>query len=305
MSDTESKTKKKESLNTRFQKFEGKRITGDLWSQQVRAKTEKLLTRTTSGAIYTITILVCLYLGPVTTAFLIAAMAWLCCSEFFRMMRMCGRMPSETVGLAAAVAFPIAALLPYIWLKGIILVFALLSAAWYLFTPRANISDVAITIFGPLYTGLLWTSAVNIRMVDPGNRGAFLTFAVMGSVWLNDTFAYFVGTKFGKHKMAPRISPNKSWEGFAGGMVGSIFVWVLIYSLSVVDITLTQAVLTAVVVGLSSVMGDLFESRIKRGVGVKDSGNVMPGHGGLLDRSDSLLFGLTAANFMLCLGGIL
>ena len=108
----------------------------------------------------------------------------------------------------------------------------------------------------------------------------------MLSVWANDSFAYLFGSKFGKHKLAPRISPNKSWEGFYGGLLGSMLVWFLIAVFGAIDMNPLFALLF---------VGDLFESRIKRGVGLKDSGSIMPGHGGLLDRTDSMIFGTMAA----------
>jgi phosphatidate cytidylyltransferase len=295
-----------DNLENRREAKEEARSAGRLKGQLARGWTEKFLTRTTSGAIYAILVLVCLYLSPQTTALLMAAMGWLCCSEFFRIARMGGRMPNEVVGLTAAVLFPLAG-----YFHGqsalIIVVFALLvaCACWYVSTPRANIGDVAITAFGPMYTSLPFSSLVLIRLVDPGIEGATLTFGIMASVWINDAFAYAVGSRFGVHKLAPRISPHKSWEGFYGGMVGSVLVWVIMAAIGVAQIDYLLAVICGLLVGFAGVVGDLFESRLKRGVGVKDSGNLMPGHGGLLDRSDSLLFGSMTAYFLLLLGGIL
>ena len=138
-----------------------------------------------------------------------------------------------------------------------------------------------------------------------GFEGGLLTFGVMGSVWVNDAAAYFVGSRFGRHRLAPQISPNKSMEGLWGGLVGCVVIWLAIAALHVRGIGFPLAILCGVLVGAFSVVGDLFESRLKRGVGVKDSGSIMPGHGGLLDRSDSMLFGCTVAYVLLHLGGIL
>ena len=103
----------------------------------------------------------------------------------------------------------------------------------------------------------------------------------------------------------PRISPNKSWEGFAGGIVGCVIAWCIGAVLHVCGLTWPLAILCGVVESIIAVFGDLFESRIKRGVGVKDSGSILPGHGGLLDRTDSMLFGGFVCYFLLLLGGIL
>ena len=284
---------------------EDRRAAGELRSQRVRHGAEKVLTRTTSGAIYAIVTLVCLFVGPVTTAVLVAGEAWLCCSEFFRMSRMGGRMPNEAIGLTVALLFPLAALLGGL-LALSLLVFLLLMACacWYVFSPRANVADVAVTAFGPLYTSLTFSAIVLIRQYDSGLVGGLITLAVMLSIWASDAFAYFVGSAIGAHKLAPRISPNKSVEGFFGGLVGSVLVW-LVIAFPLGEMSFGMAVGIGLVVGVAGVIGDLFESRLKRGAGVKDSGNVMPGHGGLLDRSDSMLFGGVAAYFLLLFGGVL
>ena len=243
--------------------------------------------------------LVCLFIGPITTTLLVAGMAWLCCSEFFRICRMGGRMPNESIGLAAALLYPLAA-----YAKGqaalVIVTFLLLitCACWYVFTPRANIADVAVTAFGPLYTSLAFSAIVLIRKFDPGVTGAAFTLGVMLSIWANDALAYFVGSQIGvRTELAPRISPHKSWEGFYGGLVASVVVWLAMGALGVEGLTPVPCVLMGLVVGMAGVIGDLFESRIKRGVGVKDSGNLMPGHGGLLDRSDFLALWLHGSLF--------
>ncbi len=282
------------------------RVAGDLRGQKARNWTEKLLARTTSGAIYLIVTVGCLFWGIVPTALLVSAMAWLCCSEFFRMARMSGRMPNEVFGLTATVLFTLAPLSNDLMISLFITLFLMVAcAAWYVLTPRANISDVAITAFGPLYTGLMFSSVVMIRHYDAGLHGFLLAFGVISSVWLNDVGAYFIGSRFGKHKLAPRISPKKSVEGLLGGLLFCILVWVALYTLKIAPLTLPLALGAGLLVGVVSVVGDLFESRIKRGVGVKDSGNAMPGHGGLLDRSDSMLFGASVAFLLLRMGGIL
>jgi phosphatidate cytidylyltransferase len=106
-------------------------------------------------------------------------------------------------------------------------------------------------------------------------------------VWGNDVFAYLVGVTMGKHRMCERLSPKKSWEGFVGGIVGSVAVGVI--GASVLGGSYGVWIGLAVVVALSSVVGDLIESMFKRDAKVKDSGSIMPGHGGILDRFDALI----------------
>lgn len=295
-----------DKLEARRAAKEGQRAAGKLAGQRARGATEKLLTRTTSGAIYALLIVACLFIGPFTTTLLVVCMAWLCCSEFFRMTRMGGRMPNEIYGLTAAILFPLAAYFRGVaGLAVLLLLFLVAIAAWYVATPRAGIGDVAVSVFGPIYTSFAFSAIVLVRVSDKGVHGALLTLGVMLSLWANDAVAYLVGSRIGSHKLAPRISPNKSWEGFWAGLVGSVAVWVVLALAGVANIGVPLAAVIGLVVGIVGVVGDLFESRIKRGVGVKDSGNLIPGHGGLLDRSDSLLFGSIAAYILLLFGGIL
>ncbi len=293
-------------LEARRASKESRRSEGSLPAQKARGTAEKLLTRTTSGFIYAVVTLACLFAGSWTTTLLVVAEAWLCCSEFFRICRLGGRLPNETLGLAAALLFPVAARLRgLLALTLVIFVLLMGCAIWFVFNPRASIADVAVTTFGPLYTSLAFSSVVLLRVSDPGLGGALLTLGVMLSVWANDALAYFVGSAIGVHKLAPRISPHKSVEGLVGGIVGSVAIWALLGAFVVPELGIVICMVFGLVVGLAGVIGDLFESRIKRGAGVKDSGSLLPGHGGLLDRSDSLLFGCMAAYFLLLFGGVL
>ncbi len=280
-------------------------------SSRARGGAEKLLTRSLSGLLYAVAIVACLFLGKIATAIIFAAMAWLCCSEFFRIARQMGRMPNEFLGLTSCVIFTI---LP-LWQTEIDLfpfvlsLLILLIGIWYVWSPRVSIGDAAISVFGPVYTGYLMSSIVAIRqMHHVGTEytwlySALLAFGVISSIWGSDALAYLVGSKFGSLKMTPKISPNKTWEGFFGGMLGSVFVWILMWLAGIPGMNLPFAILGGIVVGFIGVMGDLFESRLKRGAGVKDAGSLIPGHGGMLDRSDSILFGCAAAYFVLILAG--
>lgn len=265
----------------------------------------KFLVRAGSGLLYAALFIICLVLGRYTTAVFVAAMSGLCCFEFYRMMRRDGKVPNEQLGIAASVLFPIAALGRYQFLLGVIFLLVVAVGLWYVYSPRTRIADVAVTVFGPVYTGFMLSSIVLTRGSLDGFPGALLSVGVCASLWVSDSFAYMVGSRFGKHKMAPKISPKKSWEGFIGGIVGSIIIWLILWASGLYRMNLAFALVNAVVVSVLGVFGDLVESRIKRGVGVKDSGNFMPGHGGMLDRSDSLIFGCLTAYLILSLGGII
>ena len=108
-------------------------------------------------------------------------------------------------------------------------------------------------------------------------------------IWANDTFAYLTGMAIGKNKMFERVSPKKTWEGFAGGLVVSLVFGFFLHRF-IHNINLTPWLVTVALIAISSVIGDFIESLFKRTAGIKDSGKIMPGHGGILDRIDSLLF---------------
>ena len=139
-----------------------------------------------------------------------------------------------------------------------------------------------VLVAPPFYLG-----AANTEPWYP--RFASIPLGIVLLVWANDTFAYFAGSLFGKHRIAPEISPRKSWEGFAGGL---IFAMVTAYVLSGFYFSLNpvQWMVVASLVVVFGTLGDFFESWLKRQAGVKDSGSLMPGHGGFLDRFDALIF---------------
>lgn len=298
-------TKRRLTFTQKREEREIKRAAGELKGQRARAVTERTLTRTLSGAIYAISIVVLVAFGPIFTTILTGAIAWLCCSEFLRLTRLMGRAPFEFWALACAVAFPVAALIDRELMYWVLYALLLVSGVWYIYTPRASISDVAVTVFAPIYTGFLISSIVSIRLLDAGPTGALMTLGVLGSIWANDAAAYFCGRQFGKHKMSPKISPNKTWEGFLGGYVGGLILWLVMFFIHLPGITIPIVIFGSVLTMLAGVAGDLVESRIKRAAGVKDSGDFLPGHGGLLDRTDSQLLGCMTGYLVLHLGGIL
>ena len=147
-----------------------------------------------------------------------------------------------------------------------------------------TLDALGILGFGVLYFALPISSLHYLQQADP-----WLVFLLLAIVWLGDTAAYYAGSKLGRHKMAPVISPKKSWEGARAGFATTILaaaVWSW-WRLGRIDIELLAA---AALTAAAAQIGDLVESMIKRGSGVKDSGNILPGHGGMLDRIDALLF---------------
>lgn len=265
----------------------------------------RFMTRVVYGLLYVGIFIGCLLGGTISTAIFIAVVSWLCCTEFFDMMKRDGKMPNTVLGFPAAALFPVAALGDSHFLSAALFLLVLSVGLWYVFSPRCRIADVSVTLMGPVYTGYMLSSVVLLRDAVPGFPGALLTVGICASLWVSDSFAYLVGSKIGRHKMVPKISPNKSWEGFVGGIVGSVIVWCILAVTGLYRLNIPYAMLCGVIVSILGVFGDLIESRIKRGVGVKDSGNLIPGHGGMLDRNDSLIFGSITAQLLLIIGGVI
>ena len=150
--------------------------------------------------------------------------------------------------------------------------------------PRAALMVMGVFyVFGPFRCALL------IREVSPH----WLMYALLVS-WIGDTGAYYVGRRWGRHKLAPRISPAKSWEGAAASVAVAIAAGVLYLHWTIPAVSWLTAALLSAVVNAAGQAGDLAESAMKRGAGIKDSGTILPGHGGFLDRVDSSLFTLPA-----------
>ena len=140
---------------------------------------------------------------------------------------------------------------------------------------------------GLLYIYGAWNTAFLLRDISP----YWLAFA-LGVNWIGDTGAYYVGRAFGKHKLAAQVSPGKTWEGSGGSLLASVVFGVFFLPYFVPTTSVIWAIVISVAGNVAGQFGDLAESAIKRGAGVKDSGSILPGHGGLLDRVDSSLFSL-------------
>jgi len=240
---------------------------------------------------------------PIVLGVVIGVFAAFAASEFYALSRREARLPNDTFGVVAAAAMPVfAALWGMAGLTAVLTALIAGSLVWHVTFVRVRTADTALTVFGAVYTGFLLAYLVLILRVF--SSGMILAFAVVFSVWANDSLAYLVGSTFGRHKMAPRISPKKSWEGFLAGLAGSVAVWVglsLVFPWAGVGVPL--AVSIGMVVGFAVFVGDLFESRMKREAGVKDSGSLLPGHGGFLDRLDSLILVCLVAYWLLWWGG--
>jgi phosphatidate cytidylyltransferase len=263
-----------------------------------------LQVRFRTGFVYVVLSIICLLANDVTAVIYLSTVAAICAGEFYYMLRSDAKLPNEMLGIIAAVLYPVS-----VWvmgLEGALLVTLALTVAliiWYVYWMRARIPDVGVSLFGAVYTGMMLSGFVLVRGTLPEPWGGVLVLMIMLSVWANDACAYFIGSKFGRHKLAPRTSPKKSWEGLFAGLVASAFIWFLMSLIPGVTMPWPEAIVLGLICGVMSVIGDLAESRIKRNVGVKDSGTIMPGHGGLLDRCDSLFMAAVTAALLLIMGG--
>ncbi len=262
--------------------------------------------RLRTGAVYVTLSILFIMMSRWTTLLLVCATAGVCAGEFYYMLRSDAKLPNESIGIVAAILYPIGAF--FLGLNGLVYVTILLIIAltvWYVFWLPARISDVGISLFGSVYVGMQLSALILIREAMPVPWGGVFLLILFVSIWANDAFAYMFGSKFGKHKLAPRVSPKKSWEGFFAGLMGSTLLWCLTLLVPGMDITVYQALLFGLLCGIAGVIGDLCESRIKRGTGFKDSGTIMPGHGGLFDRCDSLITTAVVAALLLFGSGCL
>ena len=187
------------------------------------------------------------------------------------------------------------------WLTGLVIIFypqftlpgaSLCLLVTFVFALRQQnlrevLPEVAASAMGAFYCFAPWRFAIDLRAVS-----VHLLFFALALNWVGDSAAYYVGRAIGKHKLAPSISPGKSWEGAIASVIGSIFFGVLYVGHFVPQIPLWQVALIAAVANVACQFGDLAESALKRGAGLKDSGTLLPGHGGFLDRLDSSLFAL-------------
>lgn len=172
------------------------------------------------------------------------------------------------------------------------LAFGLLAMLWSTQAISFRLHDTAVALFSPLYIGLTLSTLVLTRALPSGE---WLIVFIALVTWASDIGAYYAGTLWGRHLIAPSISPKKSIEGLAGGLVLAMAVALLGQVWLAPQLTMLHALMLGFLMTGTGLVGDLCESAMKRAVGVKDSGAILPGHGGMLDRMDSLLF--TAPTF--------
>lgn len=230
--------------------------------------------------------------------FLAAAVVLLALYELLDALGRSGRRPNVVWGIVSGLGMLLAAYFDSPVLIGAVLAVATLGAFLLALRPERGptpTSDVAWTVLALAWIGGGGAAAVLILMLD---GGLSLLIAYILIVACDDIAAYFVGTRLGRHKIAPSISPGKSWEGFAGGLAGALLGGVF-FSVIVRELDLVPGLVLGSIAGLLAPVGDLVESMAKREIGIKDSGRLLPGHGGFLDRLDAIIFSAPAAYLFL------
>lgn len=252
-----------------------------------------LKTRLIGGAGILIITLICVIIGGLPAFFYVAALSLIGMYELYKANKIEKTLPA-IAGYIGACLYELQMLLkiengPMI----AIAVSVLLIMAVYVFTfPKYKAGEIFCAISGIAYLVLLMSFIYYTRTMKDG---LYLAVLIYICAWGNDTFAYFVGRKFGRHKMAPVLSPKKSIEGFIGGIAGAALmgcVYGLIFGKNLPS--LSTPWLSCTIIGaigaLLAVIGDLAASAVKRDTGIKDYGKLIPGHGGVLDRFDSILY---------------
>jgi phosphatidate cytidylyltransferase len=248
------------------------------------------LKRALSGAVYVIVLLGCISYSREGLAILFGAFLVIGVYEFCKMCN-----------LNLYVSIPVAAYSYYfLWNKNLdinintaltaITIVISLKLLLYLFnTNKTNFKTYTryFLLFG--YVIFPFILANYIAMGVKGYNPKIL-ISIIILIWTNDTFAYLVGKNIGKNKLFPSVSPKKTIEGFGGGLVFTIIVGILLANYYIMASTLYIWIVIAAIVSIFSTLGDLIESKLKRVAGIKDTGNIMPGHGGILDRLDSIIF---------------
>ena len=257
-----------------------------------------MLVRVVTGVGMAVLALVCLSLGTGATVVLATLVVGVCTFELFQALHTRGFRPATAIAILGSVTIvPLAynrGEFAFVFILPLVMVFTLL---WFVFDvvhtrPMVN---VAVTVGGFVYVGGIGGFA---GMLLLSQNGVGLLLGVAIPVIAYDILGYLVGSQLGKTRLAPAISPNKTVEGLIGGMTGSIIVSVLIVKQITPWGNLTDALALGITVALMAPLGDLSESMLKRDLGIKDFGAILPGHGGVLDRFDALLFCMPAVYFL-------
>ncbi|MFI5362335.1 MAG: phosphatidate cytidylyltransferase [Elusimicrobiota bacterium] len=235
--------------------------------------------------------------GGAAFSVFVTGVSALCCYEYAMVLRLGGRPVqfATTVVLGAALAACAALTAPL----GLVLTFGVAAVALVeMFSSMHSLDRASLTLFGALFAGWMPAHLALIRDMRP--HGEALLCMTFVSVWCMDTAAYAVGKTMGRHRLAPVLSPKKTWEGAAGGFAAALGVCALFSHFSLKNaLPLPWALAAGAVIGVTGQLSDLAESMVKRDAGIKDSGALLPGHGGVFDRFDSFILCAPAVYYFL------
>lgn len=257
----------------------------------------KMMTRTITAVVGIPLVVLIVIVGGSVYKAVIVAIAMIAAWEAYRMLRGRGHKPALPLGLAMTGILALAPGLsnPLEWWRGVVLLGAMTAALWFLLSERTQQAflDWTLTIVVAVYVGGFLGSLVATRELTDGLRLVLLVFVL---TWAYDTGAYVIGREWGQTPFMSKISSRKTWEGVAGGLAFAVAAGLIAFMPTKTG--LVTALLAALAVAGAAQLGDLLESLLKRYSGVKDSGTMIPGHGGLMDRIDSLLLAGTAAYYV-------
>ncbi|MCY4001626.1 MAG: phosphatidate cytidylyltransferase [Bacteroidetes bacterium] len=230
------------------------------------------------------------WLGPSYFGGVVLLIALLGQIELYQLYNRCGVKAWRITGLLIGSGLALRAIVPNIFLLTAVPVVGLV--LWCTFTKSHQpLMRLGATLAGAVYPTALLAFLTDLRSISgyTGEEALALTITVLVLVWASDIFAFFAGSFFGNRPLAPSISPGKTWEGFLGGVGGALLASVILSFMVDMPLAMTHLLILAIVCTLSGAVGDLAESRFKRFAGVKDSGVILPGHGGILDRFDGII----------------
>ena len=226
------------------------------------------------------------YVGGLAFLILVGTALLIAGYELFQMTRQAGHQPHTPIGLVLIAALLVDAYLQTQMAQVAVTIAVILMLLVGIFSPKPGwLASWGITLAGALYVGWLGTYFILVRALP---NGMLWTTAALVTAWLTDTGAYLAGTRLGRHQFFPLISPRKTWEGALGGWIAAPLTTVAVGL--ILGLPLIHCAILGFSIGIAATFGDLAESLLKRQTGVKDSSNLVPGHGGMLDRIDSLLF---------------
>jgi len=267
----------------------------------------KFKSRTLTGILFVLIVAGALWLGQISFFILFALIIIGSLWEFFNLNNQNNHNPQKWIGLFFGLLtftvtfFHAKNVIPATWFLFIFAGFFIFAVA-ELFRKQTNPANAFNSFMGVIYiAGTLSTANYLVFNKTAGNVASYqfeLILSIFVIIWLNDTMAYLIGKRTGKHKLMQRISPKKTWEGTLAGLVFACITSIIL-SIFLTTLNMTEAGILGILISIAANFGDLFESAIKRKAGRKDSGTLLPGHGGLLDRFDAVLFAIPFSFFYL------